>query len=92
MRLLDVRGISPVCDFLVLGTGTSARQMKTAADDAREVGEAHGLSSFGGAGTGENWVAVDLVDIVIHLFSQEGRMYYDLDNLWGDAEDVSWKR
>jgi ribosome-associated protein len=92
VRVLDVSGISPVCDFLVIGTGTSVRQMKTVADDVADWGKEHDLRSFGQAGTGENWIALDLVDVVVHVFSQEGRMYYDLDNLWGDATDVPWKR
>jgi ribosome-associated protein len=92
VRVLDVTGLSPVCDFIVLGTGTSTRQMKTVADDVAEWGEEHGLRSFGKAGTGENWIALDLVDVVVHVFSQEGRHYYDLENLWGDATDVAWKR
>lgn len=92
VRVLDVTGLSPVCDFLVLGTGTSTRQMKTVADDVAEWGDEHGLRSYGKSGTGENWIALDLVDVVVHVFSDEGRHYYDLDNLWGDAADVAWKR
>lgn len=92
VRILDVSGISPVCDFLVLGTGTSTRQMKTVAGDVADWGKENGHRSYGAAGTGENWIALDLVHIVVHVFSQEGRMYYDLDNLWGDAVDVPWKR
>ena len=92
VRVLDVSGISPMCDFLVLGTGTSTRQMKTVADEAAEWGEGNGLRSYGKSGTGENWIALDLVDVVVHVFSQEGRDYYDLENLWGDATEVAWKR
>ena len=92
VRVLDVTGISPVCDYLVLGTGTSARQMKSVAEEVAEYGEAHGLRSFNRVGSGENWIALDLIDVVVHIFSQDGRMYYDLDNLWGDATDVAWKR
>ena len=92
VRILDVSGISPVCDFLVIATGTSQRQMATVADDVAEWGKEHDFRRVGAAGTGENWIALDLFDVVVHIFSQEGRMYYDLDNLWGDATDVQWKR
>lgn len=92
VRVLDLRGISPVCDYFILGTGTSGRQMKSVTDDVAEFAQEHGLRSFGQAGTGETWIALDLIDIVVHIFSHDGRMYYDLDNLWGDAKDVEWKR
>jgi ribosome-associated protein len=92
VRILDLRGLSPVCDYFILGTGTSARQMRSVADDVADYGKEHNLRSYGKAGTGENWIALDLVDAVVHVFSHEGRMHYDLDNLWADAVDVSWKR
>lgn len=92
VRVLDLHGISPVCDYFILGTGTSSRQMKSVAEEVGEYAEEHGLRSFGKAVSGENWIAIDLVHAVVHLFSHDGRMYYDLDNLWGDAKDVQWKR
>jgi ribosome-associated protein len=92
VRVLDLRGLSPVCDYFVIGTGTSSRQMRSAADDVAELGEERGLRSYGKAGTGENWIALDLIHVVVHIFSHEGRMHYDLDNLWADATDVPWKR
>lgn len=91
VRVLDLHGISPVCDYFILATGTSVRQMKTVADEVAEYAEEHDLKSFGKAGTGENWIAIDLVHAVVHVFSHDGRMYYDLDNLWADAKDIQWK-
>lgn len=38
-----------------------------------------------------NWILLDYVDVVIHLFEQDSRMFYDLDSLWGDAPRVEWK-
>ena len=91
--VMDVTGLSPVTDYMVVATGTSPRQMRTACDDAEELGEPNGhrpLSrSEDGAGT---WILMDFVDVVVHVFSQEARMYYDLDGLWGDAPRVTWAR
>lgn len=92
VRVLDLRGISPMCDYFVLATGTSVRQMSSVAEEVGEFAEERGLRSFGKAGTGEQWIAIDLIHAVVHLFSHDGRMYYDLDNLWADATDVEWKR
>jgi ribosome-associated protein len=91
--VLDVRGISPVTDYMVLATGTSNRQMKTVADELEELGGKAGnpiLSRAGDEGI-SNWIAIDFFDVVIHVFDQEGRMYYDLDGLWGDAQKIEWE-
>lgn len=89
--ILDVRGICQVCDFLVLATGTSDRQMRAAADHvndaARELNEeVYHISGYE-EGT---WIVVDFVDVVVHLFSGELRAYYDLESLWGDGVQVEW--
>jgi ribosome-associated protein len=91
--ILDVSGISPVCDYLVLATGTSSRQMRSVADDVIELGHTHSYNEHTHAGyDGETWVCLDFIDVVVHLFNQESRMYYDLDNLWGDAKKVEWEK
>ncbi len=92
VRLLDMAGRSPVCDYVVLATGTSARQMRSVAGEIDERVSARGGKVFGTSASGEQWIAIDLVDILVHVFSHDARMYYDMDNLWADAVDVPWKR
>jgi ribosome-associated protein len=90
--ILDMAGISSVTDFYIVATGTSARQMRTVCDDLDELAEKMGFQSFHRSGyEGETWIAVDYVDVVLHIFSQDARVYYDLENLWGDAKRVEWK-
>ena len=88
--VLNVRGLSPVCDYFVLASGTSARQMRTIADQIIELGEKQNAKPIHTDGyQGESWILVDFVDVIVHLFSDEARAYYDLDNLWGDAERIA---
>ena len=90
--VLDVDGLSPVCDYFVIATGTSPRQMRTVADDVLEFAATQGFAPLNESGLeGETWLLVDCVDVIIHLFSEEARHYYDLDNLWGDAKRVEWE-
>jgi ribosome-associated protein len=90
--ILDMAGISPVTDFYVIATGTSARQMRTVCDELDELAVKMGFNSYHRSGyEGESWIAVDYVDAVVHVFSQDARMYYDLENLWGDAKRVKWE-
>ena len=92
MVVLDVSGISPVTDFLVLATGTSPRQMKTVIDDLEEMAEAQSERALSRVGDDSaSWTCVDFVDVVVHVFSQDARGYYDLDGMWGDATQVTWR-
>jgi ribosome-associated protein len=90
--VLDVRGISPVTDFFVIGTSTSGRQMRSVAVEIEELGEPRRFKAFGRNGhEGESWIVTDFVDVVLHIFSSTARSYYDLDGLWGDAPRIEWR-
>ncbi|MGN6626946.1 MAG: ribosome silencing factor [Tepidisphaeraceae bacterium] len=89
--VLDVREVSPVTDFLVLGTGTSDRQMKGVGNEIERMAEEQHDEHVMSRAKDENWILLDFVNVVVHLFSQDARMYYDLDSLWGDAKRVDWK-
>ena len=92
VAVLDVTGLSPVTDFMVLATGTSPRQMKTVCDEVEEAGESQDYRPISRVGDDSaNWTCVDFVDVVVHVFSAEARSYYDLDGLWGDAKSVEWR-
>lgn len=91
--MLDATGISPITDFMVLATGTSPRQMKSAADDLQELGQERHNRALSRVGDDSGqWIVVDFVDVVAHVFSKDARAYYDLDNLWGDAKPVEWEK
>jgi ribosome-associated protein len=90
--VLDVSGLSPVTDFLVLATGTSPRQMKTVCDDLEEMAEGRNERPLSRVGDdSSSWTCIDFVDVVVHVFSAEARGYYNLDGLWGDAGQVQWQ-
>ena len=89
--ILDLRGLSSVADFFVIGTGTSDRQIRATSDDIAEFGRKHDHEPFGVSGyETATWLLADYVDVVIHLFDAEKRRYYDLELLWGDAPRIEW--
>lgn len=93
VSVLDVREISPVCDYLVLASGTSKRQMQTVSEDLEEMGTELKNSAYQVSGReSDQWILVDFVDVVVHIFNDESRRFYDLDNLWGDAPKVEWEK
>ena len=91
--LLDVRGHSPVTDYVLVGSGTSERQMCSVLQHVEELGEGRGMRAFR-ASTDERaaWLLADFVDIVVHLFEPNTRAHYDLESLWPDAARVAWER
>jgi ribosome-associated protein len=92
--VLDVRGASQVTDFTVVATGTSDRQMKSAGEHVDKMGEKTGMRLYRHNLKEANptWVILDFVDVVIHIFEPESRLYYDIEMLWGDAPRVTWER
>lgn len=87
--ILQVGVVSSLTDFFVIGTGTSARQMRTVCDDLEELAGKHGFELRHASGLdGDSWMALDFADVVVHLFSPEARQFYDLDGLWADAPRI----
>lgn len=90
--VLDVVDKSEVTDCLVIATGTSQRQMRSAAKGAAEVAESLGApvyrSNIGEKET--DWIVLDCVDVVVHVFMPETRRYYDLEMMWADSPRLLW--
>lgn len=92
VRVLDLRGLSNLADFFVLGTGTSDRQMRAVLGAVEAHAKTMGRKPFTSPDrAGSTWLLADYVDVIVHLFDAEHRGYYDLDSLWGDAPVVTWQ-
>lgn len=85
--VIDVTGRSPVTGFIVIGSGTSARQMRSALESLEEVAQECGTSTFH-ISTDDDalWLLADFVDVVVHLFEPNARAHYDLEGLWFEGE------
>jgi ribosome-associated protein len=91
--VLDVTGLSQVSDFIVIGTGTSDRQMRSVAQSLEDYGKECGDPPFRtNRDTATSWVVSDFVDTVVHLFESSQRMYYDIETLWRNGARVEWRR
>ncbi len=85
VKILDIGRISSVADYLVLASGYSDRQTQAIAEAVRT-----GLKKFGKAldieGVREgNWIVIDYGDVIMHVFKEETRRYYNLEELWAAA-------
>src|SRR5690242_4591959 len=87
--VLDLRGVSGYTDFLVIGSGTSDRQMEAIADAVEKELTAQGHRMIGTEGQrGGRWVLLDFGDVVVHVFHTDARPHYDLEGLWADAPRI----
>ena len=85
--VVDLRGKATYADFLVICSGTNERQLEAVADAVEKSLHDAGQRLIGSEGArGSRWVLLDFGDVVVHVFHQEERAYYDLEGLWSDAK------
>lgn len=91
VRILDVRKISSLTDFLVIASGSSDRQVSAAAESVHMgLKKDHDTRPLGIEGVNEGrWVLIDYGDVMVHVFHEPVRLFYDLDGLWSDAKEVA---
>jgi ribosome-associated protein len=87
VTVIDVRKVSGVTDYYVIATGESDLQVRAMHEAVQEiVKERTGERVWKREGTDTlQWVVLDYVDVVVHIFDPERRTFYDLERLWGDA-------
>ena len=88
--ILDLRPVCVYTDFFVLCSGRNPRQTKAIVDDVRErLKRDHGMGARAVEGGSQgDWVLVDYLDVVLHVFTPETRGYYGLEELWGDMPSI----
>ena len=89
IKLLRINKISSLADYFLICTGTSNTHVKTLCDYAEYTLEELGEPMIGREGhRGNSWVLLDFGSLVVHVFTDEARKFYDLERLWADAEVV----
>lgn len=88
VTVLDMRGVSGVADIFVLCNGDTDIQVRAIAEGVRmKIKETHAELPWHSEGLDSlQWVLLDYVDLVVHVFQPEKRDFYSLERLWGDAE------
>jgi ribosome-associated protein len=93
VTVLDMTGVVPWVDYLVICTGSSRRQLCAIADDVEKHLLEVGDKKIGTEGYEKgDWIVLDFADVILHAFNDEKRGYYELEHLWGDAKPVEWQR
>lgn len=83
IKILDVRKLTAMADYMVVATGRSSRQVKALADQVEEAARALKVKPLGVEGQqAAEWVLVDLGDVICHVMQAETREFYQLEKLW----------
>ena len=90
VRILKVAGLSSLTDYLIIASGTSDRQVQSVAESVRlGLKNEHQTTPLAVEGLKEGrWVLLDYGDVMVHVFQEPVRQFYDLDGLWCEAPDV----
>ncbi len=93
IKILDVRELTTIFDYFVVVTGTSRRQLHAISDEIERVfQETVGDRRMGIEGYAESrWILLDYGDIVVHVFDDETRAYYGLEELWAHAKRIPYE-
>lgn len=89
VTVIDIREVSPIADYFIIASGNNQNQlqaMRDAADEAlykagAKVQQVEGNQS-------STWILMDYNDIIIHIFSKEDRLFYDLERIWRDGKKI----
>ncbi len=90
LRILEVKGLSSLTDYLVIGTGRSDRQVQAIAESVHlGLKKDHATLPLGVEGMNDGrWVLIDYGDVMVHIFQEPVRAFYDLDGLWTEAPEI----
>lgn len=90
IKLLRINDVSSLADYFLICTGTSNTHVKTLCDYAEYTMEQLGEPMLGREGhRGNTWELLDYGSVVVHVFTEEAREFYNLERLWGDAEVIN---
>ena len=87
--VIDIEKVSTLADYFIIASGSNRNQVQAMADNVDEVlGRAgYNCKQMEGYQTA-NWILMDYGDIVIHIFDEENRLFYDLERIWRDGKSV----
>jgi ribosome-associated protein len=90
ITVLEIGDISIIADYFIIANGTNSSQVQALVDNVQEVlaKSGHHPKRIEGVRS-TNWILLDYGDVVVHVFSKEDRLFYDLERIWRDGKTVS---
>ncbi len=89
IKLVKIRDLTVMADYLVIAHGTSSTHVKSLADDVEFLLKEQQIAPLRKEGFNtKNWFVIDYGNVIVHVFSEEAREFYDLEHLWADGENI----
>lgn len=89
IKILDISDVSVLADYFIIASGSNRNQVQAMADEVQEKLYKAGFESKHVEGyQTANWILMDYQDIIIHIFDEENRLFYDLERIWRDGSLV----
>ncbi len=90
IKLINISKISTLCDYIVIADGTNKKQVQALSDNVEDAMHKAGFSHKGIEGYSEGgWILLDYYDIIVHIFSEESRRFYNIEKIWNDGDYVT---
>lgn len=92
IRVIDISEVSVLADYFLIASGRNRNQLQALADEVEERLCRAGFTMKQSEGyENANWILLDFGDIIVHLFDQENRLFYDLERIWRDGKQIDPK-
>lgn len=89
IQVINISDVSVIADYMVIATGTSSTHVKALANEVEYQLDKNGISVSHIEGyRSDTWILLDYVDVIVNVFSDEAREFYDLDRLWQDGQPI----
>lgn len=93
IKIIDISGVSVLADYFIIASGSNRNQVQAMVDSVQEDlykkagAEAKQIEGYQSA----TWILLDYADIIVHVFDEENRLFYDLERIWRDGSLVDYK-
>lgn len=92
IKVIDIEKISSIADYFIIASGTNINQVQAMADNIEESLGKSGCDAKQIEGyMGGTWILMDYGDLVVHIFDEENRKFYDLERIWRDGQLIDYK-
>ena len=87
MKIIDIHNVSVIADYFVIASGTNSNQVQAIVDNVEEqLGRAGFEAKQIEGNRNSSWILMDYGDVIVHVFDEENRLFYDLERIWRDGK------
>ena len=89
IKVIDIHNVSVIADYFVIASGTNSNQVQAIVDNVEEqLGRAGYEAKQIEGNRSSSWILMDYGDVIIHVFDEENRLFYDLERIWRDGKEL----